>query len=60
MIEQLQQSFDMGQDAFIDGTLFTPDDSHIVLAIYDKLDDKNKGRMMKLALPKMKRLCSEI
>jgi hypothetical protein len=60
MIEKLQQGFDMGQDVIIESTVFSPNDSHMVLAIYDKLDEKRRHELLSLPTAKIKKICSEI
>jgi len=56
IIPDLQQGFDMSREIVIDGHMLTPNDAHIILAIYNKLDEHNAKRFENLGIIKMKKM----
>lgn len=61
MIETIQQIFDLGREEIVNGELFTPNDAHIVLSIYDQLEPENQKRIVNELTPQnMKAICYDI
>jgi hypothetical protein len=56
IMPDLQQGFDMAREIVIDGHMLTPNDAHIILAIYDKLNEHNAKRFENLGIIKMKKM----